>query len=259
MLLARAWLVVEVGWLDVGGALVKSERAGTVSHRALHVPTHPHHAPTQGDGNGAGGGGFAPGMRRRGGGFHQGGVDPEDIFNMFFGGGMHGGAFHHQRQQQRQQRARQGQHQDQQHGGDGLNIQGIWQLFPLLMLFMLTMFNGFPAATQASLPFSLAAHGTYHVPMTTRDNIRGIRGGIPYFVQDDFKVKHSRDRRNVEAQVQQSFHDELHSECSHQRNTQKRMLYKAKTQRRKSDRDSLLAQANALDTSACDQYQRWFS
>ena len=59
--------------------------------------------------------------------------------------------------------------------------------------------------------------------------------------------------------MQQSFHDELHGECVHQKNTQKRMVYKAKTQRRKSDRDQMLDHANSMDTSACDEYRRWFS
>jgi DnaJ family protein B protein 12 len=180
-------------------------------------------------------------------------VDPEDIFNMFFGGGMPGGQFQQRRPQQRQQ------HHQQQQQGEVNPLAQLMQLMPILLLFMMSFFNGFPATSQSAAPFSLHAQGTYHVPMTTRDNVRGIRGGIKYWVQDDFHKRYGRDRRSVETSVQQTFHDTLHSECVHQRNSQKRMIYKAKSQRRKADRDHLLAEAERLDTSACDEFQRWFS
>lgn len=210
-----------------------------------------------GDGGGGGFGGGFPGRR---GGMHRGhggGVDPEDIFNMFFGGGGGGVRFHHGGfPQQRQQRHHRG-------GGDGepqgpVNpIAQILQLAPLILLFLMSFFNGFPASNTPS-PFSLQPHGSYRVPMETRDNVRGIRGGIKYYVMDDFMKNYGRDRRSVESSVQQTFHDELHTECLGQRNTQKRLLYRAKTQRRKADRDLMMEQANTFDTSSCDEYQRWF-
>jgi hypothetical protein len=135
----------------------------------------------------------------------------------------------------------------------------LMQLMPILLLFMMSMFNGFPGNGAAAPPFSLNAQGTYHVPMSTRENVRGVRGGIQYYVQDDFHKKYGRDRRGVETMVQQTLHDTLHGDCTNQRNAQKRMVYKAKTQRRKADRDALLAEAERLDTSSCDEYHRWFS
>jgi hypothetical protein len=145
------------------------------------------------------------GMRRRGGGMHQGGgVDPEDIFNMFFGGGPVGGGVHfgggnRQQQRQQQQQQRGGHHQQQQGGGENPFAQ-LMQLAPLLLLFLMSFFSGLPGSS-SSVPFSLQPVGSYHVAMHTRDNVRGIRGGIKYFVMDDFNKKHSRDRRSIEAQV----------------------------------------------------------
>lgn len=112
------------------------------------------------DNSGGGGGGF---RRHGGGGVHFNGqeVNPEDIFNMFFGGGMPGGVHmnmggmpggfrvystgfggmpraggfgqrHYQQQQQQQQ------HQS------GLNA--LFQLLPVLLLFAMSFFN-FPGET----------------------------------------------------------------------------------------------------------------
>jgi DnaJ family protein B protein 12 len=115
------------------------------------------------DNNGGGGGGF---RRHGGGGVHFNGqeVNPEDIFNMFFGGGMPGGVHmnmggmpggfrvystgfggmprgggfgqrHYQQQQQQQQ---------QQHHQSGLNA--LFQILPVLLLFAMSFFN-FPGET----------------------------------------------------------------------------------------------------------------
>ena len=138
---------------------------------------------------GAGGGGGNPfgggGMRHRrgGGGFHGGGVDPEDIFQAFFGGGgvRFGGQQPRYRQQQQQQ-ARGGG--GGQRGGQEAapDMASLVQILPFLMLFLLSFFNGMPG-NSAPPPFALQPHGTYHVSMHTRDGLRGIRAGIPYFVQ----------------------------------------------------------------------------
>jgi curved DNA-binding protein CbpA len=205
-----------------------------------------------GDGTSTGGG-FPGGFPGGGGNMYrgQGGVDPEDIFNMFFGGGGGGVRFHQGFPQQRQRQTQHHQQREQQQGPTN-PIAQLLQIAPLLLLFLMSFFNGFPAGN-TPLPFSLQPNGSYRVPMETRENIRGIRGGIKYFVMDDFIKNYGRDRRTVEATVQQTFHDELHSECLSQRNTQKRLVYRAKTQRKKQDRDVLMEQANTFDTSACDE------
>ena len=108
-----------------------------------------------------GGGGGAGGFRRHGGGVHFNGqeVNPEDIFNMFFGGGMpggvhmnmggmpggfrvystgfggipRGGGFAHRQNPPQAQ---------EQHGG----LNALFQLLPVLLLFAMSFFN-FPGET----------------------------------------------------------------------------------------------------------------
>jgi len=100
-------------------------------------------------------GGGMGGMRRGAGGVHfrpgqQ--VDPEEIFNMFFGGGMGGGmrrgpgGVHFStnfggmpfRQYQQHQRQRQGQGQAQQ---EAPGLANLLQLLPFLMIMLLSFFN----------------------------------------------------------------------------------------------------------------------
>ena len=76
--------------------------------------------------------------------------------------------------------------------------------------------------------------------------------------QDDFHKKYGRSRRDVEVQVQQTFHDELASQCQNAQSTKKRLQYRARTQRRKADREQLEKAAEAIDFTSCDSYNRWF-
>eukprot|EP00614_Pseudopedinella_elastica_P009372 CAMPEP_0172597212 /NCGR_PEP_ID=MMETSP1068-20121228/17168_1 /TAXON_ID=35684 /ORGANISM="Pseudopedinella elastica, Strain CCMP716" /LENGTH=427 /DNA_ID=CAMNT_0013396631 /DNA_START=157 /DNA_END=1441 /DNA_ORIENTATION=- len=198
-------------------------------------------------GEGGGGNPFA-GMRRRRAGGHQhpGAVDPEDIFNMFFGGGMGGVQFHNMR---RPQERRQQQQQQQQQQGPENPLAALMQMAPLLLLFLMTFLNSL-GGNVASIPFSLQPHGSYTIPLETRPGVRGIRPGIKFFVQEDFRRRYGRDLRSVEAQVQQGFHDELHGECLHQRQQQRRVQFRARSQRRAVDRDAMLEQAANFDLSA---------
>jgi DnaJ family protein B protein 12 len=108
------------------------------------------------DNRGGGGGG---GMRRGPGGMHfRPGqeVNPEDIFNMFFGGGMGGGGMHRgpggvhfstnfgggmPRQQQRRRAQGQGQQQQQQQQQEVPGMANLIQLLPFLVIMILSFFG----------------------------------------------------------------------------------------------------------------------
>jgi len=107
--------------------------------------------------NRGGGGGGGAGMRRHGGGgmgpgvhFNGQNVNPEDIFNMFFGGGMPGGVHFNAGGMPRGGfsgfggQPRPGQRQNpnaQQQGEEGGGARALLQLLPVLLLFVLSFFN----------------------------------------------------------------------------------------------------------------------
>lgn len=115
------------------------------------------------DNRGGGGGGFRPGGgggRGRGGNVHFNGqeVNPEDIFNMFFGGGMPGGVhmnrggmpggfrtystgFGGGMPRGGGQRPGQGQQQQQQPQQQQGGLGALFQLLPVLLLFAMSFFN----------------------------------------------------------------------------------------------------------------------
>ena len=172
---------------------------------------------------------------RRGPNFHGQEVNPEDIFNMFFGGGMPGGmragpgvrvyssgfgpAF--------QQRQRQRQQQQQQ------NPEGAWgqllQFLPLLMIALLSFLN-MPGdegagATGGSRYFSLTPVPPHTNPQATRwARVKDI----PYYVSDQFLRTVARDRyqlTQVERLVERSYERYLVAECQSQK------AYKSKLER----------------------------
>lgn len=184
-------------------------------------------------------GGGMGGMRRGPGGVHFQGqeVNPEDIFNMFFGGGMPGGVhmagggmpggfrvystgFGGMPRQQR----RQGQGQQQ----NGPDAASLIQLLPVLLLFLMSFFN-FPGETannhNGNKYFSLTHSPPFTNPLKTR--ITTVKD-IPYFVTDKFMRTYARDRfqlSRVEQMVEQNYKEYLGNEC---RNQQR---YKASLQR----------------------------
>jgi DnaJ family protein B protein 12 len=126
-------------------------------------------------------------QRRRGGGHHaHGDIDPEDIFNMFFGmQPQRGRTYHYQQPQQRQQQ----QHQRQ---GDAGNYAQLLQLMPLLLLFLFSFLGN--QAGRNDLPFRLQ-----RTPPEFTFRRETAASGTPYYVQANFdklygtrsKVRHT--------------------------------------------------------------------
>ena len=135
------------------------------------------------------------------------GMDPEDIFNAFFGGGgfppgmMGGGAriFQNGRfytvggtgfrqrgvPQQHAHRGEDGEPAAQHHP-----LQQYMQLLPLLLL-LLFSFSSLIGGSREQF-FALKPSGLFRVPRTTQTG--DVQSGLPYYVRDDFLAKTIRDR-----------------------------------------------------------------
>ena len=173
---------------------------------------------------------------------------------MFFGGGMMGGhpmgggvRFHRQQQQRGQ---RQQQQQQREAGPPPNPLMQLLQMAPILLLFLMSMFGG--SGTQAPPPFSLSPTSSHSVKMVTRGTSRGMLQGIEYYVGNDFIQRHGRERRQVEYNVQQNYHDSLRSECLQQKDLRRRMLNKAKFSKSHA-KSQIREQAENLDMSTCEE------
>uniref|UniRef100_A0A7S2SSK5 J domain-containing protein n=1 Tax=Rhizochromulina marina TaxID=1034831 RepID=A0A7S2SSK5_9STRA len=213
--------------------------------------------------NPSSGGGGGGGMHRR---YAEQDINPEDIFNMFFGGGM--GGFHHAQgpgfrvyrsgfPPRRQHPGGQQQQQQRQEAQGSAGLMQLLQLAPIFLFLVTSMF--FPSGSYES-PFSLQRSGGYAIQRATQDS-RGIRGGIEYFVKESFAKNYGRTRRqlaSVEGQVQQAFHDELRYECTQQHHQQRLAMNRAKFSRDSAKRQALTERAKQMSLSACEDYERWF-
>ena len=233
------------------------------------------------------GGGMGGGMRGRGGNMHFNGqeVNPEDIFNMFFGGGMPGGmggggmggpgfrvytsgmgpgfAFGGMHpNMQRARRQQQQQQQQQQQGPEGILAQLV-QFLPLLMILFLSFFNmpgqSSGGATGGSRYFSLTAVNPYVNQLHTK--LSTVKD-IPYFVTDQFIRTIGRDRyqlSQVERMVEESYKRYLLEECKKQKDYKKQLETLAmKRTRTEQERNNLMRKANNFDLVRCIELEELF-
>lgn len=230
-------------------------------------------------------GGGMGGMRGRGGNMHFNGqeVNPEDIFNMFFGGGMPGGmgggmggpgfrvyttgmgpgfAFGGMHpNMQRARRQQQQQHQQQQQP-DGILGQLV-QFLPLLMILFLSFFNmpgqSSGGATGGSRYFSLTPVNPFVNPLHTKFS---TVKDIPYFVTDQFVRTIGRDRyqlSQVERMVEESYKRYLSDECKNQKDYKKKLETLAmKRTIPEQERNSLMRKANNFDLTRCIELEELF-
>mmetsp|Transcript_21210 Transcript_21210/g.43455 ORF Transcript_21210/g.43455 Transcript_21210/m.43455 type:complete len:461 (-) Transcript_21210:1592-2974(-) len=239
-------------------------------------------------GGGGGGGGFPGGMRRGNMHFNGQEVNPEDIFNAFFGGqagmggmgmggpgfrvytsgmGGPGFAFHGGMPRQRrggggaqQQRARQ-QQEDEQIGG---GLAQLLQLLPLFILFALSFFN-FPGdhgsgATGGSSYFSLTHSPPFVHPLTTK--VTTVRD-IPFYVTDKFLRTIQRDQfqlGQVERMVEKSYRTYLVNECKNQKRYKMQLERGAREKRgvTEEERNRLLRRAQEFELSRCIEFENLF-
>lgn len=147
-------------------------------------------------------------------------INPEDIFNMFFGGmppghGMRRGrrTYHFQtnhgdhRGERRERRRRSGSEERFQ---ESMNNMGVWlQFMPLLVLIGLSLISNLMTPDPL---YTLSRHGNRGFTM----KIYTEKDRIPYFVQPGFETnypKESQERRKVERNVKNDYVENLRNNC----------------------------------------------
>jgi len=229
------------------------------------------------------GGGMGGGMRRGPGGMHfRPGqeVNPEDIFNMFFGGGMPGGMggmggmhrgpggihfttnFGGMPRGFRQQHQRNQQRRQQQQEEEPPGLANLIQFLPFLIIMLLSFFNmnndystggGGSGSKSPGLNryFTLASQDPFINPLHTK--LTKVKD-IPYYVDDKFLRTLYRDRyqlAQVERMVEKAYENYLVDECNVQRKHKKKLLAEAKT--KPTDYESEIARRTAekFELSRC--------
>lgn len=214
------------------------------------------------------------GARHGGAGVHFNGqeVNPEDIFNMFFGGGMPGGfqaggmpgGFRvystgfggMPRQQQR------GAQQAQQQAPNV--FAQLINLLPVLVLMFLSFFNFGDQATSnhtgGSNYFSLTHSPPFTNPLQTQ--FTKVKD-IPYFVTDQFMRSYYRDRyqlAQVERMVEKSYNKYLVQECKNQETYKIQLMKQAKERNgmTHADRDRQMKKAEAFELTRCKELEQLF-
>lgn len=227
-------------------------------------------------GGGGGGGGRHGGFGGQNVHFNGQNVNPEDIFNMFFGGGMPGGVHMNTGgmpggfraystgfggARGGQQRPGQGQGQQAQQAG---GLGSLLQLLPVLLLMLISFFN-FPSEsvnghTGGSQYFSLTHAPPYKNPMKTR--LTKVTE-IPFFVTDKFIRTYARDPyqlRQVESMVEKSYKKYLEKECNSQKGYKQQLERLAMNTNglTEADRQKRLRKAQEFELKRCIELRELF-
>ena len=176
-------------------------------------------------------GGFG---RRRGGrsGFYEHEIDPNDIFNAFFGGGFPRGNV-----------ARTGGASQQTQTSEPINQ--IMRLLPLLLLFLFT-FLQLPSSTPAV--FNIDRSQKFYKERKTR-NIN-IKPRIPYYVGQNFNHR-EHNIENIEFKVERQWLDRLGGHCRQERQQQRYDLYHARLNRNTDE----INKVRRKTLTKCNEYQ----
>ena len=211
----------------------------------------------------AGGGGGGHGGHHHGF-YREQDLNPEDIFNMFFGvppGHMRRGGGHHR--VYRYGRGVGGHHADDENRGGqqtarGGLLQQLMQLLPLIFLFLVS-FGSSSSYNTHSQHFSLYQTSVY--PIKRHTQTPHIVANIPYYVDETFQRTYARDSntlQQMEMRVESQFESTLRQQCANQKEQQRRMVYRARNQRNKKTRESELAKAQQYEMNYCTQLRELF-
>jgi len=210
-------------------------------------------------------GGGGSGMRTRRGGVNFNGqeVDPEDIFNMFFGGGMPGGmgtngmggGFRVYSNGFGPQRQRRGQQQAGNTGNTGATgVMQLLQLLPIILLFVMSFSNlGGETTSGENKYFRLYQSTPYvHELKTELTTVQDI----PFFVTPQFMRTYARDRyqrAQVERMVEKSYKQYLVKECESQTRHKQSMKKNVDRTRNLSEeeRKRQLKRVNEFELTRC--------
>lgn len=231
-------------------------KAVSKAFTCLSDPDKRRHYDTHGreDGSlGIGGGGG--GRRGGGGGFYAGNmgeIDPEELFNMFFGGNpFMGNAFYRQGfgggqpfAQRAAQRAA-GQQQHAQQGGAGSAAHSpLLQLIQLMPLLLLLLFTFLSSRSQPA--YSLQPNREYRTEFATSTY------EVSFWVKDAQQHHKqypagSRERVRLEHQIESEYRGALQQQCYNERMLQQRYMYYGRRE-----------EARRMELKSCDELSRKF-
>lgn len=193
-----------------------------------------------------------PAMSRGGGGGHyyeDDHINPDEIFNMFFGGGfpsqrMRRTQFRHYSTHQHHQRRHQNHHGEHEQTGNA----GVWiQFMPLLVLIGLSLVSNLMTPDPA---FSL--HKSVNRGYVIKAEVPEQAIPMYYFVKSDFGSSYPRNsqaRKDIERQVKHDFTENLRMNCYQETLNAEQKLRRAQIYRDQN----LIKQAQNMPRPSCDR------
>lgn len=167
-------------------------------------------------------------------------ITAEELFSMFFGGGFPQQEFYIRRSGRwaRQQDA-QAQHA---HSQQANGYTTFLQMFPVLLLILLTMMSSFFISDPV---YSLHSNAKYSVLRTTQ----GLK--VPYYVKENFHTEYQGSLRRLEISVEEEYLNNLRHACFREKGYRDTMMWKA---RNFGDQD-LFFKAKNIETPSCKRVQ----
>ncbi|KAJ3084080.1 DnaJ-domain-containing protein [Rhizoclosmatium globosum] len=194
-------------------------------------------------------------------------VNPEELFNMFFGemGGMGGNGFHFQtnfggpryntRFQQQQQQQRRQQQQQQQQGGTPQFIQAL----PIIILMLISFFSTFTAPSDPSLNEN-SYSWEYGAGYTLKRSTHGH--DVDYYVNPKmFSDRYDKPQfawklKNFEKSIEGQYYRNIHYRCQQEREYKQQLISSAYTLFRGVD-EVKLKKAQNYEMQFCQQVEQW--
>ncbi|XP_039273142.1 dnaJ homolog subfamily B member 12-like [Styela clava] len=177
---------------------------------------------------------------------HYDDVDPDEIFNMFFGGGFPSGnvrVFRRGNTFYSYGNRGQRDHDEQMQGN---NVAAWLQFMPVLVLLLLTLFSNVLIREN---PYSLYPHGDYAYTKTTT-NLK-----VNYYVKHNFNQEYKgADLRRLERNIEQEYVDYLRGNCYQER-------VKKENLRRKGiyfSNADYIKKADSMATPSCDRLEELY-
>lgn len=171
-------------------------------------------------------------------------INPEDIFNMFFGMQPQRG---HQRQRQPPPHARQQQGQAQHRQAEG-GFGNLVQLMPLLLLFLFSFLGN---TSRAEVPFRLRSEGNFQFRRETQQT------QVSYYVDAQFERTYKTRQMvlKVEKEVDKYYINNMMNKCRQEKIEQRQLVQEARWYRGQ-EKARLIQRAERMKLSACVELQQ---
>ncbi|XP_066254611.1 dnaJ homolog subfamily B member 12 isoform X2 [Euwallacea similis] len=169
-------------------------------------------------------------------------VNPDELFNMFFGTGF--GPNVYVRRGGRWQRQAADSQQEHRHARENQNggISAIVQLLPILIAILLSVASSFFISDP---PYSLSTSAKYPIMRRTH-NLQ-----VPYFVKENFHSEYQGSVKRLELSVEEEYVSNLRHQCYREKSYRDSMIWKA----RNFGDNELYQNAQKIKMPACENLQ----